>query len=87
MYEVIFKRRNNGQIVAVIPFESFSQFQKAKEQIIQRHNLQEIKYGHRKTEKRYAKHPHGLTGAVMITRENNTRPETRAIVEAARLFE
>ena len=86
-YEIEFRRRSNGQTVKLIPFYSFGEFQKAKQEIIQRHGLQEIVYGRRRTEKRYAKHPHGLTGVVMITRENNTRPETRAIVEAARLFE
>ena len=85
MYEIEFLRRSNGQKVGVVPFTDFDEFRRAVVELINTHGLKQIPLK-RMNEKRYAIHPHGQDGIVVVTREVTTKPKTRAMELANRLF-
>ncbi len=85
MYEIEFKRRSNGQKVDVVAFTDFGEYRRTVVELINTHGLKQIPLK-RLNEKRYAVHPHGQDGIVIVTREVTTKPKTRAIELANRLF-
>ena len=85
MYEIEFLRRTNGQKVGTIPFQDFDDYRRTVIELINTHGLKQIPLN-RLNEKRYAVHPHGQDGIVVVTREITTKPKTRALELANRLF-
>lgn len=85
MYEIEFLRRSNGQKVGVVHFTEFDEYRRTVVELINTHGLQQIPLK-RMNEKRYAIHPHGQDGIVVVTREVTTKPKARALEIAARLF-
>ena len=85
MYEIEFLRRYNGQKVGVVHFTEFDDYRRTVVELINTHGLKQIPLN-RLNEKRYAVHPHGQDGIVVVTREITTKPKTRALELANRLF-
>ncbi len=85
MYEIEFKRRYNGQKVGVVAFTDFGEFRRTVIELINTYGLKQIPLN-RLNEKRYAVHPHGQDGIVVVTREITTKPKARALELAGRLL-
>lgn len=85
MYEIEFIRRSNGQKVGVVHFYDFDDYRRTVVELVKTHGLQQIPLK-RINEKRYAVHPHGQDGIVVVTREITTKPKTRALELAGRLL-
>jgi len=85
-YEIEFVRRSNGQKVGMVPFTDFDEYRRTVVELVNKYNLKLIPYGKRLSEKRYAIHPHGQDGIVVVAREITSRPKMRVLELAQRLF-
>lgn len=85
MYEIEFLRRSNGQKVGLVSFTEFDDYRRTVIELVKSHDLKQIPLN-RINEKRYAVHPHGQDGIVVVTREVTTKPKTRVLELANRLF-
>jgi hypothetical protein len=84
-YEIEFRRRSNGETIALIAFYSETEFNKTIAELIQKFNLRKLLWS-RKNEERYAVRMYARTGVVVVFRHHCIRPSVRAMIEAERLL-
>jgi hypothetical protein len=84
-YEIEYRRRQNGETIAVVSFYSEGDFRRTLGSLIQQFNLKRLPPS-KKNEERYAIRKHSRVGVVIIARHHTVRPSVRATVEAGRLL-